>query len=106
MTSRNSISVPRKRARGVSGAGRRRKRGAKKHLALDSDLASQTRPASSPAGGAGPYQGGSKHGRSGSADGGRHDRKKFSARRGQARRQARDPREEVRDLAAHKLAAM
>src|SRR4029453_16498895 len=45
MTSRSSTSAPRKRARGASGAGRRRKRGVKKDLELDSARSRAPRPA-------------------------------------------------------------
>src|SRR6185436_34880 len=49
-------------------------------------------------------EGGDTHGRTGSAYGRRYDRQKFSEVRGTARRSARDPRKEVRHLAADELA--
>src|SRR5690349_9180329 len=56
MTSRSSTSAPRKRARGASGAGRRRKRGAKKDLALDSARPRDDKTGSSRQAGERPYE--------------------------------------------------
>ena len=78
-TSRSSISVPRKPAPGVNGAGKRRKRGVKwpsASTAIKTGLEAGMSKRGS--------RGGNGHGRTGSADGRRHDRKQLRAR-GQTR---------------------
>ncbi len=54
----------------------------------------------------GKRQGGNAHGRTGGADGRRHDREEFFTRSRGAWEQARDSREEIRHLAADELARM